>query len=114
MATQAESSGAKELDPPFDLSHHFSRVTKNRLPSMIKDFYKYFTIPGIENLAGGEPVLIDDKGGRLMMSIQAFLTPTTSRTIPSRLPLRYPIVSNLLLMTRSTLQTMWRTSHSPL
>jgi hypothetical protein len=114
MATQAESSGAKELDPPLDLSHHFSRVTKNRLPSMIKDFYKYFTIPGIENLAGGESVLIDDKGGRLMMSIQAFLTPTTSRTIPWKLPLRYPIVSNLLLMTRSTLQTMWRTSHSPL
>jgi hypothetical protein len=114
MATQAESSGVKELDPPLDLSHHFSRVTKNRLPSRVKDFYKYFTIPGIGNLAGGESVLIDDKGGRLMMSIQAFLTPTTSRTIPWRLPLRYPIVSNLLLMTRSTLQTTWRTSHSPL
>jgi hypothetical protein len=67
MATQAESSGVKELNPPLDLTHHFSRVTKNRLPSKIKDFYKYFIIPGIGNLAGGESVLMADKDGRLMM-----------------------------------------------
>ncbi|KAI9722986.1 MAG: hypothetical protein M1812_001435 [Candelaria pacifica] len=40
---------------PKDLSHHLSRTTKNRNPSNIKDFYKYFSIPGIANLAGGMP-----------------------------------------------------------
>ena len=39
--------------PPIDLSHHYSRTTKNRQPSSIKGFYKYFQIPGIGNLAGG-------------------------------------------------------------
>ena len=38
---------------PRDLSHHYSRVTKNRSASAVKDFYRYFSIPGIENLAGG-------------------------------------------------------------
>ena len=38
---------------PVDLSHHYSRVTKNRVASSVKDFYKYFAIPGIGNLAGG-------------------------------------------------------------
>jgi hypothetical protein len=56
MATQAESTMSKELAPPLDLSHHLSRITKNRLPSKIKDFYKYFSIPGIGNLAGGESI----------------------------------------------------------
>ncbi|KAL9629356.1 MAG: hypothetical protein Q9164_006917 [Protoblastenia rupestris] len=40
---------------PIDLSHHYSKTTKNRLRSDIKDFYKYFSIPGIGNLAGGLP-----------------------------------------------------------
>ena len=40
---------------PLDLSHHFSKITKNRKLSSIKDFYKYFSIPGIGNLAGGLP-----------------------------------------------------------
>lgn len=40
--------------PPLDLSHHFSRVTAARQESKIKEFYKYFQIPGIGNLAGGE------------------------------------------------------------
>lgn len=43
----------EELAPPKNLSHHFSRVTKNRQVSSMKDFYKYFLIPGIGNLAGG-------------------------------------------------------------
>ena len=38
---------------PLDLSHHFSKVTKHRSPNIIKDFYKYFLIPDIGNLAGG-------------------------------------------------------------
>lgn len=42
-----------ELSPPLDLSHHFSDTTKHRAPSAIKAFYKYFSIPGIGNLAGG-------------------------------------------------------------
>ncbi|KAI9820492.1 MAG: hypothetical protein M1826_000891 [Phylliscum demangeonii] len=40
---------------PLDLSHHFSRTTLNRKESSIKEFYKYFAIPGIGNLAGGLP-----------------------------------------------------------
>lgn len=38
---------------PLDLSHHYSHVTKNRGSSAVKDFYKYFRIPNIGNLAGG-------------------------------------------------------------
>ncbi|KAL9125130.1 MAG: hypothetical protein Q9217_005619 [Psora testacea] len=44
----------KKLEP-IDLSHHYSKTTKNRIRSNIKDFYKYFSIPGIGNLAGGLP-----------------------------------------------------------
>ncbi|KAI9830028.1 MAG: hypothetical protein M1819_005858 [Sarea resinae] len=40
---------------PLDLSHHWSRTTKNRTESNMKGFYKYFLIPGIANLAGGLP-----------------------------------------------------------
>ena len=57
-STEAESSSLHQkesgLEPPLDLSHHFSRVTKARKESSIKEFYKYFAIPGIGNLAGGE------------------------------------------------------------
>jgi hypothetical protein len=38
---------------PLDLSHHYSVVTNRRLPSKIKEAYKFFAIPGIHNLAGG-------------------------------------------------------------
>ncbi|OLN84958.1 Aromatic amino acid aminotransferase C56E4.03-like protein 2 [Colletotrichum chlorophyti] len=41
--------------PPLNLEHHFSRVTKRRLPSKMKEYYKYFEIPGVGNLAGGLP-----------------------------------------------------------
>ena len=40
---------------PKDLSHHFSRTTMARQASSIKQFYKYFSIPGIGQLAGGLP-----------------------------------------------------------
>jgi site-specific recombinase XerD len=46
-------SQRKGLSNPLDLSHHLSRTTKNRHLSSVKDFYKYFDIPGIGNLAGG-------------------------------------------------------------
>jgi hypothetical protein len=51
VITNVSSDGLK---PPLDLSHHFSRVTKARQESKIKEFYKYFLIPGIGNLAGGK------------------------------------------------------------
>ena len=47
---------AIEKPAPKDVSNLFSRVTKNRVPSQVKRFYQYFSIPGIGNLAGG----IDD------------------------------------------------------
>ncbi|KAI5295799.1 hypothetical protein KEM52_000177 [Ascosphaera acerosa] len=40
---------------PLDLSHHFSATAKRLQPSDVKRFYRYFTIPGIRNLAGGMP-----------------------------------------------------------
>ncbi|KAJ5573735.1 uncharacterized protein N7459_008162 [Penicillium hispanicum] len=40
---------------PLDLSHHFSYTTKNRTASSVKEFYKYYLIPGIANFAGGLP-----------------------------------------------------------
>lgn len=46
------------LPPPLDLSHHLSYTTKNRQASSVKQFYKYFQIPGIHNLAGGMSVLL--------------------------------------------------------
>ncbi|RDW82994.1 PLP-dependent transferase-3 [Coleophoma crateriformis] len=51
-AATPSSSGPQ---PPKDLSHLYSRVTKQRVQSKVKDFYKYFAIPGIGNLAGGLP-----------------------------------------------------------
>lgn len=40
---------------PKDLTHHLSRSTRSRQASSIKQFYKYFAIPGIGQLAGGLP-----------------------------------------------------------
>ena len=48
-------SPSDALPEPIDLSHRYSQVTKSRAASSIKDFYKYFLIPGIGNLAGGLP-----------------------------------------------------------
>lgn len=45
---------ASALPEPKDLSHHYSEVTKNRQPSAIKEYYKFFKIPNIGNLAGGK------------------------------------------------------------
>lgn len=46
-------NGRHEKPAPVDLSHHFSAVTRRRLPSKIKQAYKFFQIPGILNVAGG-------------------------------------------------------------
>lgn len=48
-----KSSSTPDLPKPVDLSHHLSRSTKAREASSIKQFYKYFMIPGIAQLAGG-------------------------------------------------------------
>ncbi|KAK1760845.1 putative aromatic amino acid aminotransferase [Echria macrotheca] len=53
-AAAAKMSGS-EKPLPVDLSHHFNFVTRRRLPSKIKAYYKLFGIPGIRNLAGGLP-----------------------------------------------------------
>ncbi|TDZ19598.1 Aromatic amino acid aminotransferase [Colletotrichum orbiculare MAFF 240422] len=53
MATARMDFSAKR--PPRNLSHHFSEVTKRREASKMKDYYKYFQIPGVGNLAGGLP-----------------------------------------------------------
>jgi site-specific recombinase XerD len=49
----ATMAAIMEKPAPKDLSYHYSRVTKNRAASKMKQFYKYFSIPGIGNLAGG-------------------------------------------------------------
>ncbi|KAI0490904.1 pyridoxal phosphate-dependent transferase [Xylaria cf. heliscus] len=40
---------------PKDMSHHYSDLTKARKPTAVKSLYKFFSIPGIGNLAGGLP-----------------------------------------------------------
>ena len=53
--TSFEDGSNDTRPPPKDLSHHLSRSTKSREASSIKAFYKYFSIPGIGQLAGGLP-----------------------------------------------------------
>jgi len=55
LPTDAGDGGNDTRPPPKDLSHHLSRSTKARGASSMKAFYKYFTIPGIGQLAGGLP-----------------------------------------------------------
>lgn len=52
-----ESTQSVEVAKPEvkDMSHHFSDLAKARVPSKMKEYYKYFLIPGIGNLAGGLP-----------------------------------------------------------
>ncbi|KAH0547827.1 hypothetical protein FGG08_000084 [Glutinoglossum americanum] len=49
------TSAIDQRPAPLDLSHHFSRTAKARHESRVKEFYRYFAIPGIANLAGGLP-----------------------------------------------------------
>jgi len=53
MAATETQPAQKELSPPMDFTHFYSRVSKQRNASTMKAFYKYFLIPGIGNLAGG-------------------------------------------------------------
>jgi hypothetical protein len=52
-AAQAAAT-LKALPHPKDLSHHYSQVTKNRVQSRIKAFYRFIQTPGISNFSGGE------------------------------------------------------------
>jgi hypothetical protein len=47
------SSDPSSFPEPVDLTHFLSRSTKAREAAAIKKFYKYFSIPGIAQLAGG-------------------------------------------------------------
>ena len=49
----ATAADVAKKPPPKDMSHHYSDVTKARTPSKMKQYYKYFMIPGIGQLAGG-------------------------------------------------------------
>lgn len=42
---------------PKDFSHYYSVTTTHRVPSKMKEYYKFFRIPGVGNLAGGLPNL---------------------------------------------------------
>lgn len=42
-----------ELPNAVDLSHHLSELAKNRQPSPLKSFYRYWRKPGVIGLAGG-------------------------------------------------------------
>lgn len=55
MSSGAAPRKVTSLPEPLDLSHYYSRVTNKRYESSVKQFYKYFAIPGIGNLAGGLP-----------------------------------------------------------
>jgi hypothetical protein len=54
IKSEADATLQTGPKPPLDFSYHFSRVTAARVGSNVKEFYKYFRIPGIENLAGGK------------------------------------------------------------
>ena len=81
--------------PPVDLSQHYSESTKLRVPSKMKEYYKFFAIPGIGNLAGGTSHQPRDghadqnrrRPCKLLLKfalIQVFPTHNTSPTTPSR------------------------------
>jgi len=56
MEQTGASAASSELKPPKDFSHLLSEISKARKPSGIKQFYKFFRIPGVGNLAGGKTI----------------------------------------------------------
>lgn len=52
---QLPAADVPEKPLPRDLSHLISQTTNLRLPSRMKQYYKFFQIPGSSNLAGGLP-----------------------------------------------------------
>lgn len=100
----AESQPLSALPPPLDLSNHFSHVTKKREASSVKGLYRYFQIPGIHNLAGGEMRFQDLTDVWLTLS-QAFRTSHTSPMTRSRRQLH----TRTALNPRPSLQSIPRT-----
>lgn len=45
---------ASDKPVPKDFSHYYSVTAAARKPSAMKQYYQYFKIPGIGNLAGGK------------------------------------------------------------
>ena len=54
-ATMESSTGSVDMSRPRpkDMSHHFSDVSLARAPNKMKEYYRFFQIPGIGQLAGG-------------------------------------------------------------
>lgn len=63
----SEASSVSEFDgaadgrkpPPRNLQHLYAEASNLRVPSKMKEYYKFFQIPGIGNIAGGKylPIL---------------------------------------------------------
>ncbi len=51
--TRVPAVAADDKPLPLDLSHLYSEATNLRQPSRMKQYYKFFQIPGAANLAGG-------------------------------------------------------------
>ncbi|KAK2748512.1 hypothetical protein FQN57_000645 [Myotisia sp. PD_48] len=85
--------------PPLNLSHHFSEAVKRREGSSVKEFYKYFAIPGIHNLAGGLP------------HVSSFPFDTLSATAAP--PTRFGTASSSSQPARSTRITIPKESNNP-
>ncbi|CAK7235339.1 hypothetical protein SBRCBS47491_009259 [Sporothrix bragantina] len=49
------TAAAGKKPPPANLQHLYAETTNQRLPSKMKEYYKFFQIPGVGNLAGGLP-----------------------------------------------------------
>ena len=52
-SASASATAGKKL-PPRNLQHLYAEATNLRLPSKMKEYYRFFQIPGIGNLAGGK------------------------------------------------------------
>ena len=78
------TSDPESFPEPIDLSHHLSRSTKAREASSVKRFYKYFSIPGIAQLAGGESHSLVGPSGILWLTAQGYQTTSTFPTTPSK------------------------------
>lgn len=52
--TTAFSVDEENKPAPRDFSHYYSVITNHRFPSPMKQYYRFFSIPGIGNLAGGK------------------------------------------------------------
>lgn len=53
MVVEPVNPKAHTQDGPRDLSHHFSKATKKRVPNVLKEYYKFLRTPGMGNFAGG-------------------------------------------------------------